>query len=389
MSVNTHWLWNPEDLENTPSVQAGISMAEENKLRREGVRMIKEMGKSINLKTNPTLATASVFFHRFYMFNTFADYPPHMMGLACLFLAGKVEETPKKCKDLVQTAKDKYPKQFAGKNLMDELILLERILLQTIRFDLHVEHPYNFLVQYAKGFKLDKDYMSKIVTNAWTFINDSLATNLCLLWEPEVIAVALLYMSFKMARMGEGPEGEAKMGADTEWWDIYVQNLTVPMMEDICHKCNNTLEDDKYFAERCDSAVSAAISILNNSCGIHKNVTKSHSAGYEGCELFFKSMGHFGYCKGPLFGATYTRCLNDPNIKCCKYIADTVTATVEPYCEIFSSSIANNRKEICSDKNTLCESIMNIEAEKAKQACYDTFGISVVEDAAPLEIFKS
>uniref|UniRef100_A0A914KLU0 Cyclin-like domain-containing protein n=1 Tax=Meloidogyne incognita TaxID=6306 RepID=A0A914KLU0_MELIC len=245
MSVNTHWLWNPEDLENTPSVQAGISMAEENKLRREGVRMIKEMGKSINLKTNPTLATASVFFHRFYMFNTFADYPPHMMGLACLFLAGKVEETPKKCKDLVQTAKDKYPKQFAGKNLMDELILLERILLQTIRFDLHVEHPYNFLVQYAKGFKLDKDYMSKIVTNAWTFINDSLATNLCLLWEPEVIAVALLYMSFKMARMGEGPEGEAKMGADTKWWDIYVQNLTVQMMEDICHKVLDCLSTDE------------------------------------------------------------------------------------------------------------------------------------------------
>nr|CAD2161214.1 unnamed protein product [Meloidogyne enterolobii] len=153
--------------------------------------------------------------------------------------------------------------------------------------------------------------------------------------------------------------------------------------------CNNTLEDDKYLAERCDGAVSAAISILNNSCGIHKNVTKSHPAGYEGCELFFKSMGHFSYCKGPLFGATYTRCLNDPNIKCCKYIADTVTATVEPYCEIFSSSIANNRKEICSDKNTLCESIMNIEAEKAKQACYNIFGISVAEDVAPLEIFKS
>jgi len=118
-------------------------------------------------------------------------------------------------------------------------------------------------------------------------------------------------------------------------------------------------------------------------------VTKSHPAGYEGCELFFKSMGHFGYCKGPLFGAAYTRCMNDPNIKCCKYIADTVTATVEPYCEIFSSSIANNMKEICSDKNTLCESIMNIEAEKAKQACYDTFGISVAEEAASLEIFKA
>ncbi|KAL7074419.1 hypothetical protein ACQ4LE_006735 [Meloidogyne hapla] len=242
MSVNTNWLWNPEDLENTPSVRAGISIEEENDLRKEGVRVIKEIGKSINLKTNPTLATASVFFHRFYMFNTFADYPPRMMALACLFLAGKVEETPKKCRDLVQIAIDKYPMHFSGNNSMDELILLERILLQTIRFDVHVEHPYKFLIQYAKGFGLEKDYMSRIVTNAWTFINDSLATNLCLLWEPEVIAISMLYMSFKMERIGESPEGEDKMGEDAEWWNTYVQNLTVPMMENICHKVLDCLE---------------------------------------------------------------------------------------------------------------------------------------------------
>ena len=71
-------------------------------------------------------------------------------------LIGKMEETPKKCKDIVQTAKKKYPKLYGNKNPQvfsqfyilksiiigqDELILLERILLQTIRFDLHVEHP--------------------------------------------------------------------------------------------------------------------------------------------------------------------------------------------------------------------------------------------------------
>lgn len=30
---------------------------------------------------------------------------------------------------------------------------LERILLQTIRFDLQVEHPYGYLIKYAKALK--------------------------------------------------------------------------------------------------------------------------------------------------------------------------------------------------------------------------------------------
>lgn len=30
---------------------------------------------------------------------------------------------------------------------------LERILLQTIKFDLQVEHPYSFLLKYAKCLK--------------------------------------------------------------------------------------------------------------------------------------------------------------------------------------------------------------------------------------------
>ena len=86
-------------------------------------------------------------------------------------------------------------------------------------------------------------------------VNDSLATNLCLLWEPEVIAIALLYMSFKMARMADDEGDQAKMGTDHDWWDKvgyfafdwmiskfsllqYVQNLTVQMMEEICHKAS-------------------------------------------------------------------------------------------------------------------------------------------------------
>lgn len=37
--------------------------------------------------------------------------------------------------------------------LQEEVMTLERILLQTIKFDLQVEHPYSFLLKYAKSLK--------------------------------------------------------------------------------------------------------------------------------------------------------------------------------------------------------------------------------------------
>uniref|UniRef100_A0A183BVT2 CYCLIN domain-containing protein n=1 Tax=Globodera pallida TaxID=36090 RepID=A0A183BVT2_GLOPA len=269
MSVNTHWLWNPEDLESTPSIKAAISMEEENSFRRDGVRVIKDIGKAMNLKSNPTLATASVFYHRFYMFHSFGEYPLHMTSLACIFLAGKVEETPKKCKDLLAVAREQYPAKFTAKVTPEDLMLMERVLLQTIRFDLHVEHPYTFLVQYAKGFRLDKDYMSKIVTTAWTFVNDSLGTTLCLMWEPEVIAIALLYMSFKMERMEEQQNGRPhQLDANAEWWNLYVQNLTVPMMDDICHKVLDSLANGEETTMQNGQEI-CPIESTTNCCELH------------------------------------------------------------------------------------------------------------------------
>lgn len=49
---------------------------------------------------------------------------------------------------------------------------LERILLQTIKFDLQVEHPYSYLLKYAKCLKGDKNKLQKMVQMAWTFVND-------------------------------------------------------------------------------------------------------------------------------------------------------------------------------------------------------------------------
>ena len=79
-----------------------------------------------------------------------------MTACCCLFLAGKVEETPKKCKDIIRTAKELLSEEtfsVFGDDPKEKVMTLERILLKSIKFDFLVEHPYKFLLKYAKCFK--------------------------------------------------------------------------------------------------------------------------------------------------------------------------------------------------------------------------------------------
>ena len=75
-------------------------------------------------------------------------------------------------------------------------------ILQTIKFDLSVDHPYSSLIKYAKCLqnKGDSAKLQKMVQMSWTFVNDSLCTTLCLQWEPEIVAVALMYLAAKLSK---------------------------------------------------------------------------------------------------------------------------------------------------------------------------------------------
>ena len=87
---------------------------------------------------------------------------------------------------------------FALQDPREDVMTLERVLLQTIKFDLQVmpgilidlrqnlylwlqvDHPYSSLLKYAKCLKGDKPKLQKMVQMSWTFVNDSLCTTLCL-----------------------------------------------------------------------------------------------------------------------------------------------------------------------------------------------------------------
>ncbi|XP_063381674.1 cyclin-K [Cydia fagiglandana] len=232
-----YWYYDKKDLQNTPSFRDGITTETENRYRKEGARFIIDTGSKMDLGYN-TVATGVVYFHRFYMFHSFRTFPRYITACCCLFLAGKVEETPKKCKDIIKVAKSLLTEQkFAsfGEDPKEEVMTLERILLQTIKFDLQVEHPYGYLLKYAKCLKGDKAKLQKMVQMAWTFVNDSLCTTLCLQWEPEVIAVALMFLAGKLSKF-EVVDWNGRIPKHTAWWDMFVEDVTMELLEDICHQ---------------------------------------------------------------------------------------------------------------------------------------------------------
>jgi len=161
------------------------------------------------------------------------------MATCCLFLAGKVEETPKKCKDLVKIAKQylesrnlqKHSDMFTEESVK-EIMIYERILLQTIKFDLQVDHPYGYLVKYAKSLKGNQEIIKSLVQSTWTLINDSYCTTLCLQWEPEIVTIALMYLSSKMSMLDLNEFVERnEQNEKTNWYDQFVEGLKLDIIE--------------------------------------------------------------------------------------------------------------------------------------------------------------
>lgn len=242
--MSNPWIFDSDRLDSSPSQNDGIKKTQETNYRIEGARFIQRLGARELELHYCTVATGAVFFHRFYMFHSFRMFPVYPMAATCLFLAGKVEETPKKSNDIVKFSKSILSEQdFAqfGTDPKEEILTLERILLQTLRFDLEVEHPYDHLIKYVKQFEVsrtgvtDETVKKELLQSAWTFLNDSCCTTVCLQYEPEIVAIAMLLLACKTGKY-EITNWKERRPEHKDWWDVYVENLDDLTLENICHQ---------------------------------------------------------------------------------------------------------------------------------------------------------
>lgn len=131
------------------------------------------------------------------------------------------------------------PKGEEFTKLKERILLLERVILHTIGFELSVDHPYKFLVEQIKKLihtrqleyrtpprnlappQIMSKMLNELVQYSMNFANDSVHTSLCLQFSPPLIATSCVYLAGHFAKVQPTnkktwleilacPEGEAE-----------------------------------------------------------------------------------------------------------------------------------------------------------------------------------
>mmetsp|Transcript_879 Transcript_879/g.2717 ORF Transcript_879/g.2717 Transcript_879/m.2717 type:complete len:277 (-) Transcript_879:427-1257(-) len=204
--------------------------------RWHGCDLIDRMSEGLNM-FRPARACACVLFNRFYARNGFNATKPaswddadwygflparfknldwRFVAISCLFLAGKIEDNPKKIAAVIKCLReDRNATADLLENsndlmLRDTILAYERLVLQMIEFDMIVEAPvaYNqvaYCVRLFCGTELPKqsqeedsvfelsEHGEEILDIAVRFVHNSLYTTLWLEYDAPTIAIGDLY----------------------------------------------------------------------------------------------------------------------------------------------------------------------------------------------------
>lgn len=149
------WYFSNEQLGNSPSRRCGIKCDDELHYRQMTAYLIQEMGQRLQV-SQLCINTAIVYMHRFYAFHSFTHFHRNSMASASLFLAAKVEEQPRKLEHVIRAANKCLPQttEQTYADLAQELVFNENVLLQTLGFDVAIDHPHTHVVrtcQLVKG----------------------------------------------------------------------------------------------------------------------------------------------------------------------------------------------------------------------------------------------
>ncbi|XP_043822238.1 cyclin-T1 isoform X2 [Dromiciops gliroides] len=158
------WYFTREQLEKSPSRRAGIDPDKELYCRQQAANLLQEMGQRLNV-SQLTINTAIVYMHRFYMVQSFTQFHRNSVAPAALFLAAKVEEQPRKLEHVIKVVHaclhplDALPdtRSEAYLQQVQDLVILESIILQTLGFEITIDHPHTHVVKCTQLVRASKD----------------------------------------------------------------------------------------------------------------------------------------------------------------------------------------------------------------------------------------
>ncbi|KAF3441200.1 hypothetical protein FNV43_RR15113 [Rhamnella rubrinervis] len=230
--------------ENSPSRRDGIDLKKETYLRKSYCTFLQDLGMRLKVP-QVTIATAIIFCHRFFLRQSHAKNDRRTIATVCMFLAGKVEETPRPLKDVIlvsyeiihkkdPTAVQKIKQKEVYEQQKELILLGERVVLATLGFDLNVQHPYKPLVEAIKKFKVAQNALAQV---AWNFVNDGLRTSLCLQFKPHHIAAGAIFLAAKFLKVKLPSDGEKV------WWQEF--DVTPRQLEEVSNQMLELYEQNR------------------------------------------------------------------------------------------------------------------------------------------------
>ncbi|CAN1221567.1 CYCT1-5 [Linum grandiflorum] len=239
------WYFTRKEIEeNSPSRIDGIDLKKETYLRKSYCTFLQDLGMKLKVP-QITIATAIVFCHRFFIRQSHTRNDRRTVATVCMFLAGKVEETPRALKEVIlisyEIINKKDPpaahriKQKEVYEQQKELILVaEKVVLSTLGYDFNVHHPYKPLVEAIKKFQVAQNALAQV---AWNFVNDGLRTSLCLQFKPHHIAAGAIFLAAKFLKVKLPSDGEKV------WWQEF--DVTPRQLEEVSNQMLELYEQNK------------------------------------------------------------------------------------------------------------------------------------------------
>uniref|UniRef100_A0A8R1HV17 Cyclin-like domain-containing protein n=2 Tax=Caenorhabditis japonica TaxID=281687 RepID=A0A8R1HV17_CAEJA len=171
------WLFQKQDLvRDTPSRRDGISYEDELSKRQAGGVFIFDIVMQLThgKGEHGLCGVAVTLFNRFFKFQSLKRCDYRDVAAACVFLAGKNEDSPKKLKYVVnQLWHQKFPhnKQFPSEqHFVDQcqvVTFLEEVILRTVAFDLNVDLPHQYVLKLMQHVEKGRNTYKEMVKTAY------------------------------------------------------------------------------------------------------------------------------------------------------------------------------------------------------------------------------
>lgn len=161
---------------------------------------IQVLGETHKLRQQ-VIATATVYFKRFFARNSLKSIDPFLLAPTCIFLASKVEEfgvisanrLAGSCTNVIKNKFNyAYPQEYPyhSKHILE----CEFYLLENLDCCLIVYQPYRPLLLLMQDINNGQEEQ-QLLNLSWRIVNDSLRTDVSLIYPPHQIAIGAIQIA--------------------------------------------------------------------------------------------------------------------------------------------------------------------------------------------------